>query len=106
MPVKIDLTKELVDTEDKPLIDSQTKVPMILRNVLVNGLLADIDQSGQPVRGDAKIKRYDLYIKIKLAENPLAVEITPEESTLLREAVGVFSTLIAGQARAFLDPKH
>lgn len=100
--MKVDFIKVFEDTEGKPLKETGTDAPITLRATAINGLLADFDQNGQPIRGDAKMKRFEVYMKIKTAPDPTAVELTPEDVALIREAVGVFSTLIAGQARAAL----
>jgi hypothetical protein len=100
--MKVKLNTELVGVDEKPLIDAETKKNLTVRMMLTNAVLADVEQSGNPVRGDSRVKRYELWLKIKGAKDAEELELTPEEATLLRDAVLVFPTLIAGQVRAAL----
>jgi hypothetical protein len=98
---KVDLSQRILDEDDKPMVDKidGKDVPVILRKALTKALLADIDGDGQPVRGDVKVERYELFLKIKGAT---AAELTPEDLVLLRKCALVFPTLVAGQIRAML----
>jgi hypothetical protein len=70
--------------------------------VIRRALLSDVDHLGQAIKTDAKLARYDLFTKISLA-GTAAVDYTLEEITLMRDAVLVFPTLVAGQVHKFLS---
>jgi hypothetical protein len=101
---KIDLSQPLLDDEDKPMSDKidGKDVPVLLSKALRRALLADVDGEGQPVRGEAKTERYELFLKIKMAPAGEPLELTPEELVLLRKVTLVYPTLVAGQIRAML----
>lgn len=85
----IDLGAKLHDEEFKVQED------LTVKQGLCKSLLMEINGNGQPVLGESKIKRFDLWLKLKLAEG--LVKLESEEITLLKEAVLVFAPLAAGQ---------
>lgn len=87
------------------------EVQVTLRKVLRRALSCDLDKNGAPLTDtDKKLQRYELWAKVKsaisdgdvLAEGTTATDFTPEELTMLREAVLVFPTVTCGQVRAML----
>lgn len=61
----------------------------------------DFDTSGQPVRGEEKFKRFDMWFKIKHADQ--LIELGANEIVYLTElARDAFPILVAGQCRDFL----
>jgi hypothetical protein len=100
--MKFDLTKSPMSDTDTPLLDEQGKV-VTFRTLLINIALADVDQHRQPVQGGEKIKRYEIYRKLKGAKSG-SVDLRAEDVALLKEGALAFPTLIAGEVRAFLDP--
>ena len=73
------------------------------QTVAATALLADVDGSNQPTKASEKMKRFDLWIKIKQAEGE--VELTSEEVSLLASAAEIFSTILYGQFKYFLDQR-
>jgi hypothetical protein len=102
----IDLSQALLNEDESPAVepiaDGETRA-ITLGLALRRLMLMDIDHNRQPITGEAKITRYDLYLKLKAANG--AVDLTPEEIVLLRQAALSFVTLTAGQVRAMLDVK-
>ena len=96
----VDLTQALVNFDDSVAKDPDGSI-ITLGGALKRAILADVDGDGNQVKGDDKVKRYDLFIKIKLAEKGL-IKFEPEETILLNKAVLVFSIFTAGQIRSIL----
>jgi len=73
------------------------------KSIVPQVLLADVDGNGQPVKGPEKLKRYDLWIKIRAAQDE--VELTSDEIQTLSSAAELFSTVLYGQIKYFLEQK-
>lgn len=104
---RIKLTTPLLNEDETPTIEKaegNADVAVTLRHALKRCLLGDVNGDGQPIKGNEKEARYDLYLKIREAGE--FVELTPEEQTMLRAAALAFPTLVAGQVRALLSPKE
>jgi hypothetical protein len=100
MTIKVDLTATIVNELDKPITEGET--PLTMRVALKRLALADLDGNGNPIKGDSKLPRYELFLKLKKADAEDTIELTPEEATLLREGARVYPTVIMGQVRAAL----
>jgi len=99
--MQILLTRQFLNADDTPAVAADTKKPVDLRWALTQICLNDLDGNGQPLRGEPKIRRYELYRKIKKAGD--VVELTAEDISHLKEGALAFSTLVAGQTREFLE---
>jgi hypothetical protein len=86
----------LVNQLDKQITTTETDLtPFTARGALINQVLVDID-SKEPGKGNlsTKLRRYDLYKKLKSGSN----EFTGEERKMLIDiAVEQLQTLYAGQ---------
>lgn len=99
--MRISLTQPFFNADDSPATDAATKKVMDLRWSLTQICLHEIGADGQPLRGEAKVKRYDLYRKIKKAGE--VISLTAEEISLLKDGALAFPTLVAGQTREMLE---
>jgi hypothetical protein len=100
----IDLSQPIHNEDDSVTTEKDKAgkdAPVTLRTALRRALLSDTDEIGGRISGDAKVERYDLFLKLKNGAD--AAELTPEEVVLLRKVVLVFPTLVAGQLRAMLN---
>ena len=99
---KFDLSKTFENADGTPAVAADTKQALDLRWALTQICLHEVSGNGEPVRAQAKVRRYDLYRRIKKA-GCAAVELSPEDVTFMREAALVFPTLLAGQTREMLE---
>lgn len=99
--MNIDLAKTFVDGFDQPVMEKDA--PITAKELLKRACLADHNGDNQPVNSDEKVKRFDLYMKIKAAEGVTNFEV--DEVALLDKAVRVFPTLILGQLHYLLSGK-
>jgi len=97
--MKFDLTKFPLSDDDTQLKDEKGKLSNY-RDVFLKGLAADIDEMGNPIRGEDKFKRFDMYMKFKTANG--RIDLSAEEVVMLTKVVLVFPTIVAGQSRDFL----
>jgi hypothetical protein len=76
--------------------------PIDFRGTFVQALIGDSDANGQPIRGEEKYKRYDMYVKMK--KSPALAELTAEDVVFLKKVcLDAFPSIIAGQCRDFLS---
>jgi len=128
--VKIDLDRQLVNPDGTPATemiregDKAIEKAVTVRYVLMNAMLSQVDGEGQQIRGEDKIRRYDLWVRLKKAvakgvmvpdPNPKAnergevtmvdggTEFEPEDITFLRRAVLMYPVLVVGQIREILS---
>lgn len=103
--MKIDLSQHFENDDGTPSTEPDPKggppVTTTLRKALIRICLADIDGDLNPVKGEAKVRRFELYSKIKSQKGDI-VELTPEEVADLRQWCLIFPTLAVGQIRAML----
>jgi hypothetical protein len=79
-------------------------LPFTLRDAVKQALLATFEDE-RNLSLDEKVKRYDLYLKVK--EIPDPAEFTSEEVVLMKKLVGkAYGVLIVGQAVKFLEGKY
>lgn len=97
--MKFDLTKFPVAEDDTQLKDEKGKLSTY-RDVFIKGLVSDIDKDGNPIRGEAKFKRFDMYMKFK--KSAAIIDLSAEDVVMLTDVVLVFPSIVAGQARDFL----
>ena len=98
--MKISLTTVILDEDDLPF---QEKGKPLTASVLFRrACLADVDKTGQPVKGEDKVKRYDLYEKLTAAKGAETVDLDVEDVNLLNECIYVFGILPLGQLRKIL----
>lgn len=97
--MKIKLDSPLLNEDETPALEKE--VPVTVRTVLIRAVLSDIDDSLQPVKGEEKVKRYNLYRTIKKGTDETDFEV--EDVALLRKAVLIFPPLVAGQVREALN---
>lgn len=98
MKYKLDGTVNELD--GSPILEKEKPVTTYL--CFARALMADHNEDGQPIRGDDKIKRYDLLMKLRGKDE---VDLDVEEVALLSRAVLIFPTLVGGQLRAFLNQR-
>ena len=97
--MKLALDTVLLNTDDTPATDEKGQ-PVTLRAALIRASLMEIDGDGNPVKGEAKLTRYDLYRAVKKATAD--TDFTPEQVVDLRKAVLIFPPLTCGQIRDLL----
>jgi hypothetical protein len=97
--VKLNLDQIMVNVDDTPALDEKGK-EITLRSSLIRAILSEIDGDMQPVKGEDKIKRYNLYKQIKTADTD--TDFSPEDVVVLRKAVLVFPPFTCGQVRDLL----
>jgi len=87
------------DEKDKEILVE--KNPFTLRDATKQALLS-IFQDEQGLTGDEKVKRYDLYLKVKDTVDP--AELTAEDISLIKKLIGkAYGVLIVGQAFKMLE---
>jgi hypothetical protein len=99
--MKIDLDARVYNVDGTTAKENGKEVAC--RELLIRALLSEIDGNGNPVRGQDKIKRYDLFLDVRKATND--TDFAAEEISLLKEAVLIFNALAAGQLRELLEGK-
>lgn len=98
--MKFDLTKFPV-AEDDTQVKDEKGVPGNYRTAFMKAFANDFDEAGQPIRGEEKFKRFDMWQKFKHAGN--TIELSAEEIIqATKVARDAFPILIAGQCRDFL----
>lgn len=97
--MKLPLDVVLLNTDDTPAKDESGK-EVTLRAALIRAVLAEVDGDMQPVRGEAKLKRYDLYRSIK--KGTVDTDYSPEDVVEMRKAVLIYPPLTCGQIRDLL----
>lgn len=98
--MKLPLDVVLLNTDDTAAKDENGK-EVTLRAALIRAVLSEFDGDMQPVRGEAKLQRYDLYRSIKKATHD--TDFTPEDVVMLRKAVLIYPPLTCGQIRELLS---
>jgi len=94
-----DLGTALLDLEGSFVREGEKVVTLGL--ALKRAVLSDVDELGNALKADAKLARYELFLKLKRAETEV-VDWTAEEIAALKSAVTVFPTLVMGQIRDLL----
>lgn len=97
--MKLPLDQVLLNTDDTPAKD-ETGKEVTLRAALIRAVLAEMDGDMQPVKGEAKLRRYDLYRSVKKATGD--TDFSPEDVVELRKAVLIYPPLTCGQIRDLL----
>lgn len=95
-----DLTKFPIAEDDTQLKDEKGKLATY-RDAFMKAAANDFDTNGQPVRGQEKFKRFDMWHKLKHARNLIALDAA-EVVYLTELARDAFPILVAGQCRDFL----
>jgi hypothetical protein len=93
--MQLDLTKPVLDSEDKPILEND--VPVTMGIALKRALVNDVQDVKE------KLERFELFLKIKAAA--LETEFSPTEVALLDKAIASFPTLIYGRLSHFLSQK-
>jgi hypothetical protein len=92
--MQILLDQQFIDDNDKPM-------DLTLRQVAKQSLLAQFeDEKNLPL--ESKVKRYDLYLKIKDAVDP--ADLTTDEIVEIKKLIGkAYAIMIVGQAVKMLE---
>jgi hypothetical protein len=77
--------------------------PIDYQGVFIQALIGDVDEQGNPIKGEDKYKRYDMYTKIKRTPTPSMVPLTAEDIVYIKKCCLMFASIIAGQCRDFLS---
>jgi hypothetical protein len=101
--MQYDMTKTFLTDEGEVLQDEQGKTPTIY-SLVRRALLTDVDGKNQPINLEDKDKNYDLYLKVRDSA-PENVELSADEVNRIITASKVFTSLVAGQIRYFLNQK-
>ena len=111
MPVIIEKTLEdgsvIKEKEKEENIPSATLLK-VSKASLLSEHLQGYDRMGnpmfEPVSKDEKVKRFDLYLKIKEGGE---IDLTLDEARKINELIGkTFSTIVVGQADRMLNKKE
>jgi hypothetical protein len=95
--MKIDLSREFIGIDGKPIIALDTEKPLTLKHVLIQACLA----ANTPEQ--EKIHRYSIYRTIQKAGDGI-VHLKAEDIVILKKAVlQVCQVLICGQAHEMLE---
>lgn len=98
--MKYDLSKFPVGEDDSQLKDEKGQLADY-RMAFMKAFANDFDEAGQPIRGEEKFKRFDMYQKFKSATT--IIDLAAEEVVLATKAArDAFPILVAGQCRDFL----
>ena len=93
------------DGNDKVIINGDVGqgTPFMLRDAIKQALLTPFEDE-RSLALEEKVKRYDLYLKVKDAVDP--AEFTSDEVVLMKKVVGkAYGVLIVGQAVKMLEGK-
>jgi hypothetical protein len=92
-----DLSHQIINEKGEPAVD-ETGAPASLKTVLGRAVLTDTaDNAG------TKLQRFELWLKLRSAA--LAVELTTEEASLIKQASSIYSTLVHGQVVHWIEGK-
>lgn len=97
--MKIKLEQVLENEDGSPAKEGDKDVTV--RQALKRAALAEVDKNLQPIKGDEKVKRYDLFLLVKRATEDTDFKV--EDIAALRDAVLVFPTFLSGQLRDILN---
>lgn len=100
--MKFDVAGHLKNVIDGSTIKDPDGSTPDIGTALMRALVADTDGDGNPLKGDEKVRRYGVIIKLA---GKTEVDLTAEDIVLLKAAVLIFPTAIAGQLRDFLEIK-
>lgn len=98
--MKLDLGKGLKDLEGMAIMAADEE-PATLRGVIIGALMA-MYKGEDDLPGEEKLKRWELALKIKNAEDP--VDLKSEEIVLIKKLVGkAYGTIIVGNVWTALE---
>ena len=101
--MKINVLQPLKDYEGNPLLDKNTKKPVLLRDIIVRALNHTLNGE-KPGSAEEKTKLYQLSVKVQTTKE---VDLTAEEiSKIKANTAELFSPLIAGQTCLILEGKE
>lgn len=89
--MKINFNKPLKDLKGNDVINSQTKLPVMLNEIISDGLATDLSNK-------FSLQQFELAKKIAISKGE--IEITSSEKTLLTECFnkdGKYTVLVAAQ---------
>lgn len=101
--MKVDFNSKILNLKGEPVKDGKENEEVILKDICVNSLLFDkpATQGERPQTGKDKLIKYNLAQKIFVGGE---VEVTAEEITLMKKAIGeLYTTLIVGSAWKLLE---
>jgi hypothetical protein len=95
--------KGFKDAEDVEMKDTKGNAAT-LRGVCVEALLASYEDE-RALAGEEKLKRWELAMKIKKAQDP--ADLSVEEISLIKKLIGkAYGALVVGQAWSMLEGKE
>lgn len=98
--MKLPLDTVLLNTDDTPAKDEKGQ-DVTLRAALIRAALSEFDGDMSPLKGEAKLRRYDLYRAVK--KGTADTDFSPEDVVELRKAVLIYPPLTCGQIRDLLS---
>jgi hypothetical protein len=98
--LKLPLDVVLLNTDDTTAKDEKG-ADVTLRTALIRAVLSEFDGQMQPLKGEAKLQRYDLYRALKKGTGD--TDFTPEEVVVMRSAALIYPPLVCGQIRDLLS---
>lgn len=100
--MKLDKTLQILDLEDKPVIERAGDPPITFGKLVSIGLLADSMLPGHPpTSGADKVKWFQLAIRVEKAEQYF--ELSIEEAALVKRKLEVFPPLYVGRCFAIME---
>lgn len=99
--MKINFDTLLFDGNDAVVMEGEA--PADVKVILKRAVLSDMQPNGQPIQPEQKLQRFDLFLKLRSADND--TDWSLDEVALLDKAVMVFPTLISGQLSYLLNQK-
>lgn len=70
------------------------------RQIFLKACAADIDGNGDAIKGEAKFKMFDMWMRVKNSTD--TIELSAEDIVFLTKQCLVFPVIVAGQVRDFL----
>jgi len=96
--MKIKLTSEILNYDNKPILDEEKK-PITYRSIFITALNAQI--KSEELKPEQKFKMFSLSVKIYEADE---VDLNVEDLVLIKERVGlIFTPIIYGRVNELLE---
>jgi hypothetical protein len=102
--MKLPLNQPLLNADDTEATEPTSSggiQTVTLRAALIRAVLSEHDGDMQPVKGEDKIRRYNLFKVLKKATDD--TNFDPEDIVVMRKAAMIFAPLSAGQVRDLLS---
>lgn len=102
--MKYELAKTFTNVNDKvyKVSDKEDAEDATFATIATQCLLGDTNGMGQPISGQEKLKRFEVYMKIREAKDGF-VQLKTEEIQILATSAEILNVLLYGKFKYFLD---